>query len=183
MAYNFTTLKAKAADTENWLKKEYSQIRTGRASPSLLDSIRVESYGAMSPLQQVGSVTSEDARSLRITPWDMSQAKAIEKAVMTANLGVSVSVDDKGIRVSFPELSTETRQTIVKLAKEKLENARVTLRQEREKVWKDIQTKEKDGEMTEDDKFHANKEMQKIVDDANKKLDELHSKKEKEIMS
>jgi len=179
MSYNFSNFKTKVADVETWLKKEYSQIRTGRASPALLDAIRVDSYGALVPLNQIGSVTSEDARSIRVTPWDMSQAKAVEKAIMVANLGVSVGLDDRGVRVTFPELSTETRQSIVKLAKEKMEHARVTLRQDREKVWNDIQAKEKDGEVTEDDNSRLKNEMQKIVDDVSKKTRRVLFKKGK----
>jgi ribosome recycling factor len=182
MQYNFTPLKNKVKELEEWLKKEQSQIRTGRASPALLDAVRVENYGSHVPLNQVGTISVEDPRSIRITPWDVTQSKHIEKAVIAANLGVSVAVDDKGVRVLFPELTTETRQAIVKIAKEKLEQARITLRNEREKIWNDIQAKEKTGEVTEDDKFRYKNDMQKIVDDTNKKLDDLHAKKEKEIV-
>lgn len=183
MQYNFTPLKNAAKEVEEWLKKEQSQIRTGRASPTLLDAVRVDSYGSPVPLNQVGNISVEDPRSIRIAPWDASMGKEIEKAIMAANLGVSVGLDDKGVRVSFPELTTETRQNIVKLAKERLEHARVALRNEREKVWNDIQAKEKTAELTEDEKFRSKTDMQKIVDEANKKLDELHAKKEKEILS
>jgi ribosome recycling factor len=182
MQYNFTSFKNKVKEIEDWLKKEQSQIRTGRASPTLLDSVRVESYGSHVPLNQVGAIAIEDARSIRIAPWDMSQAKEIEKAIVASNLGVSVAIDDKGLRVSFPELTSETRQSIVKLAKEKLEQAKITLRNEREKIWNDIQAKEKSAELTEDEKFRSKNDLQKIVDETNKKLDDLHTKKEKEIV-
>ncbi len=182
MQYNFTPLKNKVKEIEEWLKKEQSLIRTGRANPALLDSVKVESYGSHVPLNQVGTIAIEDARSIRIAPWDMSQVKEIEKAITAQNLGVSVGIDDKGLRVSFPELTSETRQTIVKGAKEKLEQAKITLRNEREKIWNDIQAKEKTSELTEDEKFRFKNDMQKIVDETNKKLDEMHSKKEKEIL-
>ena len=183
MAYNFTTFKDSIKDLEEWLKKEFSSIRTGRATPTILDGVRVEAYGSLSPISQVASVAIEGARSLRIAPWDMSQVKAIEKAIITSNLGLSVSVDDKGLRVTFPELTTESRTAFVKMAKHKLEEARVTLRTEREKVWDDIQAQEKEGGMGEDEKFRLKNDMQKIVDEANKKLEELAEAKEKEIMS
>ncbi len=183
MAYNFASFKQGIKDLEEWLKKEFSSIRTGRATPNILDGVFVEVYGARSPISQVGSVSIEGARSLRITPWDMSQAKAVEKAIITSNLGLSVAVDDKGLRVTFPELTTESRNAFVKMAKQKLEEARVTLRTEREKVWADIQNAEKAGGMGEDEKFRLKNEMQKIVDDANKKLEEFAEAKEKEIMS
>ncbi len=183
MAYNFSSFKQNIKDLEEWLKKEFSSIRTGRATPTILDGVLVESYGSKMPISQIGSISIEGARSLRITPWDMSQAKVVEKAIMVSNLGLSVSVDDKGLRVNFPELTTESRNTFVKMAKQKLEEARVTLRTEREKVWDDIQKKEKEGGMGEDEKFRLKAEMQKIVDETNKKLEDLASAKEKEIMS
>ncbi|MFO0719086.1 MAG: ribosome recycling factor [Candidatus Paceibacterota bacterium] len=183
MAYNFSPFKQSIKDLEEWLKKEFSSIRTGRATPTILDGVFVESYGSKMPINQIGSIAIEGARSLRISPWDMSQAKAVEKAIMVSNLGLSVAVDDKGLRVTFPELTTESRNTFVKMAKQKLEEARVTLRTEREKVWDDIQAKEKEGGMGEDEKFRLKAEMQKMVDEANEKLEELATGKEKEIMS
>jgi|SRR4051812_20264467 ribosome recycling factor len=181
MNYDFGTFKKKIKDLEEWLKREQTQIRTGRATPALLDAIQVEAYGARTPLNQVGSLSTEDPRTLRINVWDQGLVKAVEKAIVTGNLGVAVAVDDKGIRVSFPELTTERRTEIVKLAKEKLEQARITLRRLREDVWEDIQKKEKDGGMGEDDKFRFKDEMEKIVKDAHKMLDDLHARKEKEI--
>src|SRR3989344_7573292 len=98
MAYNFQPLKAAIATVEDWLKKEFQGIRTGRASPSLLDGVQVEAYGSRMPINQVGGISVEDARTLRISPWDMSQVKSIEKAIVDANLGVGVGSDDKGVR-------------------------------------------------------------------------------------
>ncbi len=110
-------------------------------------------------------------------------SKHIEKAITVANLGLSVVVDDKGVRVIFPELSAERRTSLVKIAKEKLEEARKTLRLERDKTWTDIQKKEKEGGMGEDEKFRLKKEMEKIGDEVQKKLEEMIVKKEKEILS
>lgn len=183
MNYNFFKLKENLKKVEEWLKKELAQIRTGRASPSLLDSIQVEAYGSKVPINQVGSISSEDVKTLRVSPWDMSQAKSVEKAIMSANLGVSVVADDKGVRVSFPSLTTETRTALVKIAKGKLEEAKKTLRADRDKVWNEIQEMEKKGEMTEDEKFRFKNEMQRLVDEEQKKLDDLAAKKEAEIMS
>jgi len=180
--FNFTPFKNKIKEVEEWLKKEESQIRTGRATPAILDGVKVESYGALLPVSQVGSINIEDQRSLRVTPWDISQAKAVEKAIVAANLGVSVSADDKGVKIFFPELTSERRTLLVKLAKEKLEEARKSLRMERDHVWEEIQKKEKEGGMGEDEKFRLKNEMQKIVDETNKKFDEMHARKEKEII-
>ncbi|MSR73034.1 ribosome recycling factor [Candidatus Parcubacteria bacterium] len=183
MAYNFAPFKQSIKDLEDWLKKEFSSIRTGRATPAILDGVFMESYGTKMPISQVGSVAIEGARSLRIAPWDSSQIKGIEKAIITSNLGLSVAVDDRGLRITFPELTTESRNTFIKIAKQKLEESRVTLRAERDKVWNDIQAHEKEGGMGEDEKFRLKDEMQKIVDEAGGKLEALAIAKEKEMMS
>jgi len=183
MIYNFIVLKTKVKDVEEWLKKENTQIRTGRANLSLLDAIRVESYGTMVPLNQIGNLSTEDPRTIRISPWDSSQSKDIEKALVASNLGVSVSVDDRGVRVAFPPLTTERRDEFVKLAKTKLEQAKISLRKHRDETWDDIQAKEKEGGMSEDEKFRFKAEMEKIVQDTVKNLEAMCSKKEDEIMN
>ncbi len=179
--YDFSQLKNKIEETKDWLKQEFQGIRTGRAAPALLDNIQVESYGTMMPLNQVANVGVEDARTLRALPYDAGQVKDIEKAVTEANLGVGVSADSAGVRVTFPELTAERRDTLIKLAKDKCEEARVSLRGARDDVWSDIQKKEQDGEMSEDEKFTNKEEMEKIMKDANRELDALLEKKEKEI--
>ena len=117
MSYDFSILKAKISDIEEWLKKEFFSIRTGRATPSILDSIRVDSYGAKLPIVQVASVGVEDNRTLRIVPYDASVGKEIEKAIVASSLGLSVSSDDRGVRVSFTELTSENRNAVVKVVK------------------------------------------------------------------
>jgi ribosome recycling factor len=181
--YNFTPFQSRIGEIEEWLKKEFSLLRTGRATSAILDSITIESYGAHSPIAHVGSVSMEDARTLRIAPWDKSQVKAIEGAIQKANLGLSVSTDDNGLRVIFPELTSERRAQIIKLAKDKLEEARISLRKEREAVLSEYKQKEKDGEMSEDDVFKAKAELQKLVDSANASFEALAEKKEGEINS
>lgn len=181
MQYDFNNLKTELKKTEDWLKSEFSGLRTGRASSAILDSVKVDSYGSMMPVNQVAGISQDDPRSLRINPWDMSQVKNIEKAIIASNLGLSVSVDDKGLRVVFPELTSERRDGLVKVAKQKLEEARVAIRTEREKVLKDIDKKEKDGEMSEDEKFRFRTELQKYIDEAGSNLEQIFSKKEKEI--
>ena len=163
------------------MKKEYTGIRTGMASPQLLDSVQVESYGQRMPLNQVGSVSIADPKSLLVTPWDASQVRAVEKAITVANLGVSLKTDEKGVRVFFPELTSDRRELLMKLAKEKMEQAKITLRTVRDEVVKDIDVKEKEGGMGEDDKFRFKAEMQKLVDGGNAALEEILVKKEKEI--
>ncbi len=181
--YDFLKFKQKIKENEEWLKKEFAGVRTGRANPSLLDGILVESYGSKVPINQVGNISVEDSRNIRISPWDMSVAKEIERAIGSANLAVAVALDDKGVRVSFPELPAERREQIVRIAKEKLEQAKVSIRIQRDAVIKDIQAKEKEGGLGKDDILRFKNELQKNVDGANKVLEELFAKKEKEILN
>jgi ribosome recycling factor len=182
MQYNFSNFKTELKKVEEFLGKEYRELNVGRASPMVLDSITVESYGSFVPLKNVASVSIEDPKTLRIAPWDKTQIKGIEKAIAGANLGLSVAVDDAGMRVIFPQLTTDTRVTLVKVLKEKLEESRITVRRERENVWKDIEKKEEKGEMTEDEKFTAKEELQKIINEVNANLEATFERKQKEVM-
>ncbi|OGC84503.1 ribosome recycling factor [Candidatus Adlerbacteria bacterium RIFCSPHIGHO2_12_FULL_53_18] len=183
MAYDFKPFEARIKEVTLRLTKELASVRTGRATPAILDGILVESYGTRMPITSVATVSIEDARTLRITPWNMSDGKEIEKAITVANLGLSVGMDEKGVRVFFPELTAERRTELMKLAKEKLEEARASLRIARDEVWSDIQEQEKDKKMGEDDKFRAKDDMQKRADTANKAFDDALVRKEKEISS
>jgi len=182
MQYNFLNFKTELKKVQDFLGKEYNQLNIGRASPMVLDGVSVESYGSHVPLKNVANISIEDPKTLRIVPWDKSQIKEIEKAIQSSNLGLSVATDDLGIRVIFPQLTTETRQTLVKVLKEKLEEQRITVRRERERIWEDVQAKEKQGKLTEDEKFRAKEELQKIIDETNRNLETSFEKKEKEVM-
>ncbi|OGI81814.1 ribosome recycling factor [Candidatus Nomurabacteria bacterium RIFCSPLOWO2_02_FULL_44_12] len=182
MQYNFSVLRTELKKIEEFLGKEYRELNVGRASPSVLDSVVVESYGVRVPLKNVASISIEDPKTLRIAPWDKNQVKDIERAIVAANLGLSVAMDDAGIRVIFPQLTTETREKLVKTLKQKLEDARIAVRHERERAWEDIQAQQKVGKMTEDEKFRGKDELQKIIDEANKQLETTFTKKEKEVM-
>ena len=182
MAYDFSSFKQKTKNTEEWLVKELTGIRTGRATVSFLDGVKVDSYGSMMQLSAVASVATEDPKTIRISPWDRTQTQAIEKAITLADLGVSVSVDDKGLRVIFPELTGERRQQLVKIAKQKLEDSKVALRRERGDIADDLNKKKKDGEMSEDEMMRAKAEMEKIVKDCEAHLEEAFVKKEKDIL-
>ncbi len=182
MQYNFSNFKTEIKKVGDFLTKEYSQLNIGRASPMVLDGVVVESYGARLPLKNVASVSIEDPKTLRVAPWDKNQIKDIEKAIGGANLGLGVATDDAGIRVVFPQLTTETRQKLAKVLKDKLEEQRITVRRERERIWKDVETKEKEGKLTEDERFAAKDELQKIIDEANRTLEAAFEKKQKEVM-
>ncbi len=181
MSYDFSAFKARTSEIEEWLKKELSLLRTGRATTAILDSITVESYGSQSPIAHVAGISSEDARTLRVAPWDKGQVRAIEAAIQKANLGLSVVSDDAGLRVIFPELTGERRAQLVKILKDKLEDARISLRKEREGLLTEWKRLEKEGEMSEDEHFAAKETLQKLVDEANAKYDRLAAAKETDI--
>lgn len=181
MAYDFKPFEKSIAEISERLARELSGVRTGRASPAVLDGVMVESYGTRMSLNQVANISVEDARTIRIVPWDGAQAKEIEKAITAANLGLSVGADEKGVRVFFPELTSERRVSLLKLAKDKVEESRTSLRSARDDVWSDIQKQERAGDIPEDDKFRFKEEMQKKVDAANQAFDDALLRKEKEI--
>lgn len=161
--------------------KELAQVRTGRATPMILDAIQVEAYGSRMGIKELANVVTEDVRTIRVEPWDASVSKAIEKAITTSNLGLSLSPFEKGLRIIFPELTAERREQLAKLTKQKLEEARVTLRGLRDKTWNEIQEREKKGNMGEDDKFRLKDEMQKMIDEAGTKLEAVCERKIVEI--
>jgi ribosome recycling factor len=181
MAYDFSPLKTQIKETENWLQKELAGVRTGRATPTLLDGVKPEAYGNKTSLREIAAISVEDPRTLRIMPWDKSLTKAIEKGVVDANLGVGVAVDDQGLRVSFPELTADRRVQLKKLAGEKMEQAKVTLRSHRTDTLKDIEAKEKEGGMGKDEAMRLEQELQKLIDAGNESLAKLLEKKEQEI--
>jgi ribosome recycling factor len=179
--FDFGELKTKSKDIENWLAKELLVIRTGRANSAILDFVQVEAYGSKMAIKELANIVVEDAKSVRVEPWDMTVGKSIEKAITTSNLGLSVAPFDKGLRIIFPELTAERREQFVKVVKNKLEEGKVTLRTLRDKTGKAIEEKEKSGGMGEDEKFRFKEEMQKIVDETNRKMEGMAEKKEIEI--
>ena len=177
MSYNTQNFKIELKKVEEWLSKEYGQVHTGRATPIVLDSIMVESYGSHMPIKNVAGITIEDPKTLRIAPWDKNQIKEIENAVMSANLGLSVVSDSDGVRVIFPMLTTENRTKLVKVLKEKLEDARISVRKERQNEI------DKLADLSEDEKKRGKDEIQKCVDECNNNLEAIFNKKENEIMN
>jgi len=183
MSYQFNQANEEFQKVADWLKNEYMTLHSGKASPIFLDSIQIENYGAMMPIKNIASISIEDPKTLRVSPWDKSQVKEIEKAIGAANLGLSTATDEIGLRVIFPMLTTENRERMVKVLKERMEEARIRVRAVREKTQKEIEEKEKNGEMSEDDKFRSKEELQKRVDDTNAKLESLFEIKQNEIMN
>ncbi|OGG77909.1 hypothetical protein A3A36_02450 [Candidatus Kaiserbacteria bacterium RIFCSPLOWO2_01_FULL_52_12b] len=181
MAYDFSTLKAHIKETEEWLARELSGVRTGRATPTLLDAVKPEAYGTRTPLRELASVSVEDARTLRIIPWDKTLLKIIEKGIADADLGVGVSTDDQGLRISFPELTSERRTQLSKIAGDKTEQAKVTLRSHRTDALKALEAAEKVGGMGKDEFARLKIELQKLIDAGNEILLKTLDKKETEI--
>lgn len=183
MVYDLSPIKKKLPEIEDWLKKELSLLRTGRASPALLDNINVDYYGAKQPLKHVGAISTEDARTLRIRPWDISLIRQIEQEIRNSSLGLSAIAEKDSVRVIFPELTQERRKALIKAVSEKLEQARISLRKIRDEYWRDIQDKEREGKISEDDKYRLKDDLQELVDATMKNLEQMSETKEKEIQS
>ncbi len=177
--YDLTKCKQEITQAGEWLLKEYGQIHTGRAAPVLLDGVMVEAYGAMGLLKNSASISIEDPRTLRVVPWDKSLLKEIERSLHAANLGFSIAVDDAGVRVIIPALTTESRTSLVKIAKDRLEDARITVRKAREAALQGL----KEAGLPEDTTARIKDDVQKLVDDGNTSLESIFKKKEAEIMS
>ncbi len=178
MSFNYTNFDNGLKEVAEWLSREYSHVHTGRAAPMYLDGIMVEAYGSMQPIKNVGSVNVEDARTLRVVLWDKTVIKEVEKAITNSNLGLSVAADSEGMRVIFPVLTTENRTRLVKTLKEKYEDARISLRKERENALDELKT----AELPEDDEKRTRDEIQKRTDASNAKLLSIFESKEKEVM-
>ncbi|MCI5050808.1 MAG: ribosome recycling factor [Candidatus Pacebacteria bacterium] len=181
--FDFTKAKEGFSDAENFLKQEYLQISTGRANPALLDGVNVESYGSFQPIKNIASINLEDARTMKVSPWDKGQIKDIEKAIVDSNLPFSLSVDDSGVRVHIPQMTEESKTKILRLVKDKLEDARIRVRNVRQDVMKLIDAGESNGDYSEDAKNNYKDDLQKMVDTANKNLEDIYANKEKDIMS
>ncbi len=161
--------------------REFSEIRTGRASPSMVEGLHIDYYGTPTMLKQLASISVPDAHLLMIQPWDVSAIVEIEKAIMKSNLGVNPSNDGKVIRLSVPQLSKERRQELAKVVHKMSEEGRVSLRTVRRDAKEHLEKLEKDKVITEDDKFKGIEVLQKLVDKYIAKIDEILQNKEKEL--
>ena len=175
-------LRKKMTSSFENLLKDFGSLRTGRASVSLLDSVMVEAYGSMVPLQQVGTVSAPEARLLTIQVWDSSLIKPTEVAIRNSSIGLSPMVDGQLIRVAVPELSEERRKEICKLAAKYAEQTKVAIRNVRREGMDDAKKQEKNKEITEDELKKLSDDIQKLTDEYVKKIDAAFDVKEKEIM-
>ena len=177
----YPEIEAKMEKRINDLVSEYKTIRAGRATPSVLDKVSVEYYGSMTPINQVGSISSPEPRLLVIQPWDVALLKDIEKAINKSEIGITPQNDGKVIRLTFPPLTEERRKELVKKVKKYAEEAKVSIRGIRRDAIEMYKKQKKDGEITEDDMKNIEKDIQKLTDDYIKEIDKVTADKEKEI--
>ena len=163
-------------------KRDFGTVRTGRARPSLLENIKVDYYGAMTPLNQMAQVSAPEPRLLVIKPWDRTVISTIEKAILKSDLGLNPNSDGEVIRLNIPQLTEERRKELVKVCKKKAEDERVAVRNIRRDANEEAKLYKEEGEITEDDMYRLLDEIQKLTDDYIKKIDQLLAEKEAEIM-
>lgn len=175
--------KQKFEDAVEHYHGEIAKFRTGRATPALIEHILVEYYGTHSPLKQISSISAPDPRSLMVQPWDRGALGAIETAIRSANLGLNPTNDGVVVRIMLPALTEDRRKDLVRSLNQTTEEARVAIRNVREEILKEIQSAEKEGLMSEDDKFRGKDATQEVVEEYNGKIEDLRKKKEAEIMT
>lgn len=164
------------------LKKDFSGLRTGRAATSLLEPVMVDVYGSWMPLNQVGNINAPEPRMLSVQVWDKANVKAVEKAIMSSGLGLNPQADGTLIRIPLPDLTSERRQELVKVAGKYAEQARIAVRNVRRDGMDDLKKAEKDSEISEDEHKTLSAKVQSATDDTIKKIDEALASKEKDIM-
>lgn len=182
MPFNVNDLKQRMQGAQDVLEKEYVGLRTGRASVSMLEPITVDAYGARMPINQVGTIGVPEPRLLTVQVWDAGLTKSVEKAIREAGLGLNPQGEGTLIRVPVPELSTERRAELQKVAGKYAEQARVSVRNIRRDGMDAVKKMEKDKEISEDDQKRMSDEIQKVTDDAIKKIDSMLSAKEADVM-
>jgi ribosome recycling factor len=164
------------------LQEEFSGVRTGRATPALVDKLKVDYYGTDVPLQQIAGFSVPEARVLVISPYDKTAIKAIEKAIQSSDLGINPSNDGAVIRLTFPELTRDRRKDLVKVVKTRAEESRVAVRNLRRHVRQELETLERDGELSRDELDRIEKDLEKVTHDAIAEIDSMLGHKEKELL-
>ena len=177
-----TGVSAKMDRTVEAFKRDLTQLRTGRATPALVENVVIDYYGAMTPLKQIASISAPDARAIMIQPWDTGSLKQIEKGLMASEMGFNPSNDGATITVPIPQLTTERRQEMVKLLKRKIEDGKVSVRNVRRDGLESLRKLEKDKLISQDENRRAQDQLQKTTDGHTKQIDETGSAKEAEIL-
>ena len=180
---DYTSIKEKMEKAINMLSEKLAEVRAGRANPAILNKIKVDYYGTPTPINQMAGISVPEARLIVIQPWDVSQLKEIEKAILASDIGINPNNDGKVIRLAFPELNEERRKELVKEIKKMAEDAKVGVRAARRDGIDEAKAKQKEREITEDEEKQAENEIQKITDSKIADIDKILEEKEKEIMS
>jgi len=175
-------LHGRIGKTLDDLRRDLAKVRTGRANPQLLDSVRVDYYGTPTPLNQVANVTVADPRLIVIKPWEKSMIAPIEKAINASELGINPSNDGTIIRLSFPPLTQDRRKELIKVAKERAEEGKVAVRNVRRHIKDEMEHLEREGQMTEDDLRRQEKDLQRVTDHNVAEIDEVLAAKERELL-
>ncbi len=183
MKSEFKAYEEKMKKSIDAVVKDFDSVRAGRANAGVLNRINVDYYGTPTPIQQIASISSPDARTLVISPWDATAVRGIEKAIQESDLGINPTNDGKSIRLVFPQLTEERRKELVKQIHKYTENGKVAVRNVRRDAVDHFKKMQKASEITEDELKSAEKELQKLTDDSCKQLDTLLVNKEKELMS
>jgi len=181
--FNIQEFKPEFQKAIEHLKKDLSQFRTGRATPALVDDIKVEAYGSQMEMKAVGSIQVTDAKTLTIEPWDKGLLKEIEKAIVAANIGINPVNDGRVLRLVMPKLTEETRKDLIKVMSKKLEDARVGVRRVRDDVKDKILAEEKEKKIAEDERYRAQDALDKMASEFNELIKKMGEEKEKEIMT
>ena len=182
MSTDYSEFEAKMKKTTEVLSEQFAAVRAGKANPAVLDRITVDYYGSPTPIQQIASISTPDARSLLIQPWDGSVLKGIEKAILASDLGINPQNDGRAIRLVFPQLTEERRKELAKQVKKYAEESKVAVRNIRRDAMEKFKAQKKKSEITEDDLKIVEKDMQKLTDDYIKEVDTIAAKKEQELM-
>src|SRR5579862_1699985 len=177
------TMEEKMMKTIEFVHNEFATVRTGKASTSLVENIQVEAYGSHMRLREVAGISTPEPRLIVVQPWDATLVQAVEKAIMKSELGVNPRVDGKIIRIPIPELDQERRRELDKVCKKMAEDGRIAIRNERRQAHDQVKKLQKDGEITEDDLEHSEKEIQNKTDEYIKEIDTVLAHKEKEILA
>ena len=175
--------KKECENALDYLKKELAALRTGRASRALVENLRVDYYNTKTPLFQLASISTPEPNLITIQPYDKDSIKDIEKAISNSNLGITPDVKGDIIRVVIPPLSEERRKELVSVLNQKLEEVKISIRNHREQAWKKIKEQEAEGKITEDEKYRAKDELDKLAREYDEKINDIGRKKEKEIMT
>lgn len=177
-----TEARSKMKKAVEHLREQFARVRTGRANPGLVEKLKIDYYGAEVPLQQIAGISVPEARMLQIMPYDQNAVEAVEKAILESDLGINPNSDGKVIRLAFPQLTEERRKDLVKMVRQRAEEARVSVRNARRQARHELEEFRKEGEISQDDLDRAEKQLDKLTQDQVDEVDRLLERKEHELM-